>query len=333
MYKKILVPLDGSQLAEKALPYAIKLATKFGADLLLMRAAEVPTLLTDTPDHELQYLRQAETYLAEVRDTIIDTRLEPNLVPEKVQTIVIYGDAKRELAEIAPFEKADLIVMTTHGRTGLAGLLMGSVANNILHHTKLPVMLIRPKELDEPGLLLETLNQPTGFDNQAAGGNRIVVTLDGSPEGEAALEPALEMARLTSATVYLLRVVPLLVVSEYSGSWYMYDLDEQGQARREEAYQYLDKIQERFATEGLSCVKVVRVGFPPDEIVDYVTKLKASAIVMATHARGRLGQVVLGTVAGEVVRHSNLPVMLVHTAQPVKMHEKSEQPEVVSSLN
>ncbi|MEI6046166.1 MAG: universal stress protein [Chloroflexota bacterium] len=321
MYNKLMVPLDGSLLAEKALPYAITLANRFGAELLLMRVSEVPALVSDTPEHELEVIHAAEIYLAEVQKFITAPTLNPHLEAKQVQTLVAYGESVREIAEIAPFEKVDLILMTTHGRTGLSRLVLGSVATSIIQHSKLPVILIRPEKLEEMETLTKTLTTPTSF-SPDENGRRVLVTLDGSPEAESVLVPALEMAHKLEAALYLIRVVAPFVPIEYGdmGVSYAFDVDQETENRRETAYQYLDKIQARIAENGLNCVKVVRIGNPADEIVDYARKIQASMLVIATHARGKLGHLFMGSVAEEVTRRTNLPVMMVH----ILPHGKSE---------
>lgn len=325
MYTKLMVTLDGSPLAEKALPYAVRLANRFNATLLLLRATEVPALLNDTPEHELEVIKEAENYLQEVRATITDSAVEPHLDPEHVQTLVAYGDSVRELSELAPFEKADLIVMTTHGRTGLSRLLMGSVATQVVQHSNLPVVLIRPEKVkDEP--LTETMAEPVDL-HLDENNTRVVVTLDGTPEAEAVIEPATQLALSMGASVYLISVALPYVPMEYGdlSASYAFDPEQETQARREEAYAYLDKIQDQITAKGLNCVKVVRVGNPAEEITDYAQKVQASLLVMATHARRRVGQVLLGSVAEDVMRESHLPVMMVHTFPHSKAHQEKEE--------
>jgi nucleotide-binding universal stress UspA family protein len=317
MYSKIMVPLDGSPLAEHALPYAVTLAKRLDAELLLLRVTEVAPLLDDTPDKELEVIKGAEDYLELVRNAIIDPASESALDPEKVRTLVAYGDSKRELTELAPFEKTDLIVMTTHGRTGLTKLVAGSVATKIVRNVDIPVVLIRPEKIDKTEPLEETLHEATSLE-VPENNMRVVVTLDGTPEAEVAVDKAVELASNLGASLYLLRVVSPYTPMEYSdvSTGYVLDNTEETQYRREEAYKYLDKVQERITAMGFNSVKVVRIGNAADEITDYVSKVQASMVVMATHARGRLGSVLMGSVAEEIVRRSHLPVMVIHSQVP-----------------
>jgi nucleotide-binding universal stress UspA family protein len=151
---------------------------------------------------------------------------------------------------------------------------------------------------------------------------KIVVPLDGTPEAEAALEPAVNLSRSLNATLYLLRVAypqvpisyPELVV-DY-GDYYASELNSEYKQKNEEAYHYLDRLQANMLDKGLNCIKAVQVGKPSEEIVKYAQQIEASMLVMATHARSMLGKFFLGSVAEEVLRHSNVPVLMIHAATP-----------------
>lgn len=139
--RKILVPLDGSPLAELALPRAVELARESGATLELLRAVEVHTFPgTDPTEAQVKVVKEGETYLSEVAD-----RLKAEGV-ERVETSVWYGPAAYAVVEGARLHKVDLIVMTTHGRSGLGRLILGSVAESVLRGTTAPILLIRAAE-------------------------------------------------------------------------------------------------------------------------------------------------------------------------------------------
>ncbi|HET9490283.1 MAG TPA: universal stress protein [Methylomirabilota bacterium] len=137
--ERILVPLDGSSLAESALPVAVDLlAGTPNSTLLLLRAAEALAFLGGDPiEAQVQVVREAEEYLDAVR-----ARLAGSGVAE-VKTSVCYGPAASFIIETAQVAKADMIVMTTHGRSGLRRLVFGSVAEAVLRGTRTPILLIR----------------------------------------------------------------------------------------------------------------------------------------------------------------------------------------------
>lgn len=135
---KILVPLDGSVLAEAALWTAADLAAKNGATLTLVRAAQVYTLPgADSVEAQVMAVREAEEYLAAILK-----RLEAKGV-KRVETHVWYGPAAAAIVEAAAVQNADLIVMCTHGRSGLGRLVLGSVAESVLRGTTTPIFIVR----------------------------------------------------------------------------------------------------------------------------------------------------------------------------------------------
>jgi nucleotide-binding universal stress UspA family protein len=135
---KILVPLDGSMLAEAALWTAVDLAGKNGATLSLVRAAQVYARPgADAIDAQVRVVREAEEYLAAVVRRLADRGVT------RVETHVWYGPPAAAIVEAASFQKADLIVMCTHGRSGLGRLALGSVAESVLRGTTTPILIVR----------------------------------------------------------------------------------------------------------------------------------------------------------------------------------------------
>jgi nucleotide-binding universal stress UspA family protein len=146
-FTTILVPLDGSALAEAALMPAIDLARERSAKLLLLRAAEAHTFPTADPtEAQVAAVRDAEQYLAKMRDV---TR-RGNVAD--VDVTVWYGPPAQAIVEAAQHRQADLLVMSSHGRSGLGRLVLGSVAETVLRSTAVPILLIRPgaAPLDTP---------------------------------------------------------------------------------------------------------------------------------------------------------------------------------------
>ena len=143
--RKILIPLDGSALAESAIATATEVAGQ-DTTFMLLRAAEAHTLPgADPTEAQVAIVREAEGYLAGIA-----ARLKGQGV-ERVETSVWYGPAESAIVEAARLRKADLIVMSTHGRSGLGRLILGSVAESVLRGTTTPILLLR-----EPSAPVET---------------------------------------------------------------------------------------------------------------------------------------------------------------------------------
>jgi len=137
MFKKILVPLDGSKLAEGILPRMEWLAKIHDGEVTLLRVALAHTFPgTDPVQHQVNVVREAEEYLAKV---------EANLksVGVKVNSVVRYGHDAQEIIEHAKDRNFDLIAMSTHGRSGLTQFILGSVANKVIHNATVPILLCR----------------------------------------------------------------------------------------------------------------------------------------------------------------------------------------------
>ena len=136
---KILVPLDGSDMAELAIAEARQMARSDSSILMLVRAANARIMPgADVIDAQIVAVREAEEYMAALAD-----KLQKEGVP-RIETHVWYGPAAPAIVEAARVHKADLIVMSTHGRSGLGRLVFGSVAESVLRGTTVPILLIRP---------------------------------------------------------------------------------------------------------------------------------------------------------------------------------------------
>ena len=138
-FDKILIPLDGSRFAEAALPKAVELVRNNpDATLILLRAAEATTFPDVDPiDAQVSVVHEAEDYLETVA-----ARLREDGVPG-VRTSVWYGAAAPSILEAARMANPDLIMMSTHGRSGIGRLIVGSVAESVLRGTRTPIFLIR----------------------------------------------------------------------------------------------------------------------------------------------------------------------------------------------
>jgi nucleotide-binding universal stress UspA family protein len=155
MYKKILVPLDGSSLAERAINHAAEIARGTGAEVIFLQVVQVP--LGKVPEagasEEVTSIQevaaQAKAYL-----NMVASRIGKEGV--RVRTVVLEGAADGAILGFAHSEDVDILVMSTHGRTGLSKALMGSVAEKVMLTTKRPVMLVKPERIPVPHHIDET---------------------------------------------------------------------------------------------------------------------------------------------------------------------------------
>lgn len=149
MYKTILIPLDGSELAEAALPHAVELAQKFGSKIILLRVVQpVNYMLTELGSAEDLTLMK-KLYESLKRESMAYLqRQEERLKRDAVEASAILLDGvqpAQTILETADALDADVIIMSTHGRTGVGRWLFGSVAENVVRHSKVPVLSIRAR--------------------------------------------------------------------------------------------------------------------------------------------------------------------------------------------
>jgi nucleotide-binding universal stress UspA family protein len=144
VYKRILVPLDGSPLSEAVLPHAQALAQAEGAEILILRVAVNPSAEFSFSDPALaseliqEMEAETQTYLKDLCSKLESTGIRTAYLMRK-------GPIAETILEVAGNMQADMIAMSTHGRSGLQRWLIGSIADRIVHHSSVPVLLIRPQ--------------------------------------------------------------------------------------------------------------------------------------------------------------------------------------------
>jgi nucleotide-binding universal stress UspA family protein len=172
---RILVPLDGSPLAEMALPKALELLSdRPSATLILVRAAEATALPgTDPIEAQVAVVQEAESYLAAVAD-----RLREQGITGVVRS-VWYSSAAKAIVEAARLRRVDLIVMTTHGRSGLSRALRGSVAESVLRHTLTPILLVSAggEQLETGGVARRPLSAEAAPPGQTSARSSVSATV------------------------------------------------------------------------------------------------------------------------------------------------------------
>jgi nucleotide-binding universal stress UspA family protein/predicted transcriptional regulator len=302
MPRILIVPLDGSERAEAALPWAALLARTQGLSLVLLRVVPPPYVVAPGLDGTLPYLspetyvkmEQAEraaatAYLADVQAALAAEGLS-------VEAVTRDGLPVDVILDVADEHGAAAIVLATHGRGGLTRLVLGSVAERIVAHATIPLLLIRAGEKASP--------RPADL-------RRVLVPLDGSALAERALDLA---AAITppDATRVLVRVVAPIehAMPGVSAVGTYVDVAATERATAD-ADLYLDSVRQRLAAGGYAVQTAVRHGQPAAEIVAAAREAEASLIVLSTHGRSGARRWLLGSVADAVVRGGETPVLLV----------------------
>jgi nucleotide-binding universal stress UspA family protein len=297
--RTILLPLDGSQFAERALPLATAVARRSGGNLRLALVHRLPAPPA-TRDAVRVYaamenaVRKAEhAYLRGIATRAAETLGRP------VRSVLLEGPIARALQDYGHEIGADLVVMTTHGRGPVQRAWLGSVADRLLRSLEVPLLLVPPPS---PGRET-TEGEPTI--------ERVLVPLDGSPRAEAALAPAVAVARLFNAELQLVQVVaPVVVVTEPPSL--PTGLDQELTAIRKGAAQdYLDDLAGRLRTEGVpASAMAVLGGGAAVTLLELTRPGQIDLVAIATHGRSGVRRLVLGSVADKLVRAAESPVLV-----------------------
>lgn len=298
MITKILVPVDGSAFAETAIPLALALAGKAGAEVRLAMVSEPGNL---PPGVWAEAFLANHAHYLELTTASLEERVGPAIT---VSSVLLEGEVSKALCAEAASSKADLFVMSTHGHGGLTRMWLGSVADSVLRDSAIPVVLVRPTESEQ--------GEPSAPDSLTD----IIVPLDGSAFAEAAIAPALELSHLFDAPITLMRAVSYPVMI----SAYLPDTAEQNQAfirqAEDEARDYLDLVRSRYSHESPAMELAVLVSpRPATGLLEHVTESGADFVVMASHARHGIARAAIGSIADKVIRGSKTPVLIVHPTE------------------
>ncbi len=302
MIHSILVPLDGSTFSEQALPTAASIARRTGATLCLTRVHVPAGLLPfggSTPvdaEHEHALREEATTYLERLASRTAeehDVATSPTLLD---------GPVVESIDRHAQEVDADLIVMTTHGRSGISRAWLGSVADGLVRLTHRPVLLIRP-ERTPPARL------------RGGAFRCVLIPLDGSEAAEAMIPAALSVAGPAGIQVRLLQVVlPTTPADHFAGELAVPFDHTDVEQRTAESEAYLRRVAERMRGKRVDIsTRVVTHGQPAVAILEEADRLDVDLIAMATHGRGGVVRLVLGSVADKVLRGASSPLLLLRT--------------------
>jgi nucleotide-binding universal stress UspA family protein len=330
MFQRILVPLDGSPLAEQALPIAARIARATGGTVILLHVAplhveygpylaQAPSLSEVVLQEELAH---AESYLARVANAI-------DFVGIKTETETIFGIPAQTILTFAHIRKVDLIVMCSHGYTGFKRWAVGSVARKIVQQSAAPVLLLREGSPTSEKLLTGAVNSL-----------HAVVALDGSSFAEASLEPVAQLVAALSAPLqgqlHLVRVVKRPHEQEYT----LHDAELQERAAHE-ATVYLSALESELhaALAAELGVKITYSVVVSEDVADALIRTAelgddagtfqaCDMLALATHGRSGLERWMLGSVMKRVLDGTKLPLLIVrpqeqHTRATLEPKEKA----------
>ena len=299
MLRHVLVPLDGSILAEAALPAAAATAKAFDARVTLFHVVEEWAPETVHGQRHLTDAAQARAYLESVARRPLFGDREVDIHVHEARTTNVADSIMAHADELG----ADLVVLCTHGQGGLKGLIFGRIALRALGRGRTPILLVSPPATDEPPPFVC---------------RSILVPLDGTAGHELALPTASVLARAWAATIHLVIVVPTAAtlsgheaatgVLMPSATRVVLDLAQRG------AEEYVERLTQALRADGLSAKSYVSRGEPAVCLVDAANTVGADLVVMATHAKGALDAFWSGSLTPKLMETLRRPLLLVRAA-------------------
>jgi nucleotide-binding universal stress UspA family protein len=304
VYKKMLVPLDGSELAELVFPYATEIAGKMGTDIDLFLVSGPMTQ---------SFAPMQKAYLEHTAEALREQVKNARKGLKKASDVQVHGELAEgypadEILRYAEEHGIDMILVSNRGRSGRKRWGIGSVAGKIMSASKIPVLLVRTEESEETA----------GKEWEI---KTVLVPLDGSELAESVLPHVKALGKQSgegSVEVVLLRVcepptIPSYYGPELSGvplDWGKY-VEQELTREKERASEYLAELESKFKAKGIRVRSEVIQGKPDDEIVEYANKNRFSMIIMATHGRSGLSRMVYGSVAVNLLHGVTSPILVV----------------------
>ncbi len=316
--KTILIPLDGSELATQAVPYAQAIVKLTGAEVHLLHVIsdavrqqfirEHPNVAWNPGEAPLEGERSDERMYDLLRQhglNYCSTIAKPlQELGTKVQLHVDVGDPTDVILELIESLDADLVVMVTHGYSGLRRWALGSVTERVVRGSTRPVFVIRAQEAP--------MLEPPDF-------KQILLTLDGSPVSEQAIPLAQMLAQSAQGEIYLVQAVlprfeflSTLTLGGAGGDTSP-DAEIANSDEYQQAIQNLNRHAEYLKAQGITVHTQVRTGYPAEKIIEAAITSQADVIVMATHGYSGLRRWALGSVADKVLHATTTPLLLVHS--------------------
>ncbi|MFA5316264.1 MAG: universal stress protein [Dehalococcoidales bacterium] len=297
MFEKILLPLDGSILAEVAVPYVAILARKMGAEV---------TLLHVCPPGQQPYRYMRQVYLENVAGRLQSSIRRGNTgkLRTMVRVKVLVGDPADVISDYTNRSRIPLVVMAAFGGSGRKTWLLGSVADKVVRAVSSMVFVVRSKNGNPP--------------EERPHIRRIFLPLDGSEVSKQALPYGLEIARKFKAGITLFgmaekaafysSLISFVPYSDGMSSKY----DRMDIAAKRTVYHYLSSLEKEARQEGFHVSHRVTLGVAPaDDILQQAHKARADLVIMATRGRSPLSRWAFGSVAEKVLRGGDLPLLLV----------------------
>ena len=294
MFDRILLPLDGSDLAERAIPYVWDLAGQLEAEVYLLHACP--------PEHKTD-LGMHQVYLNNIADKLRQ-RIKENWQPSgepKIHVEVIFDEPVKAIFDYVKQKSISMVALTSHGTSGLRAWAMGSVADNVVRGVGVPTLLIRIKEgqivPEKKGLI-----------------HKILLPLDTSDASSIAVPYAVHLAKKLKATIALFSMSQsIYALNLYGmGSGLGFNGDSIDAATKKYTDEYLQGVADKIRKEGIDVTQTSVMSMDAAyEILEIEKKIQPDLVVMATRGRSNIARWALGSVAEKVLREGDRPILMV----------------------
>ncbi len=296
MFKRIFIPLDGSNLAEMVLPCALNLAERLQATLILFHVVEKAAPHAVHGQHHLQDVAEAKDYLDQVASRLSSAGVSISQDVHEVQETGVAQTIRDHSEEL----QADLIVLCAHGNGGLRDMLFGSIAQQVIRQGTVPVLFIRPETVKDAD------RKPI---------QQILLPLDGSKSHEGAIPVAVSLAAKCDAKIRLLTVIPTAetlpikeaITGRVSPRLTSIALDQSIQ----QAKDYLQKISQNISAQGVPVSGIILRGDVPTKLMEVITAEGSDLVIMATHGHSAIDAHWEGSLTPRFLPKTSVPVILV----------------------
>jgi nucleotide-binding universal stress UspA family protein len=294
MFEKILLLLDGSELAEAAIPYTRDLAAELQAEIFILHAC---------PSDQQAFLHMRQIYLNAMADILrqeIKESWGPTQQPN-VRTEVIVGDPTKVILDYVKQKGIGLVVVTTHGTSGFRQWAMGNVAEKVIRGVAVPSLLIRSREERTTAEKIKPIQ-------------KILLPLDSSDASKIAVPYAVEMAKKLKATLTLFSMAQTVYAQNLDGMGAGIGVNWDGIDTATEKYtdEYLQGVENELKAKGVDVNHTTYLGIDAAyEILETEKKMPADLVVMATRGRSPVARWAFGSVAEKVLREGSSPMLLV----------------------
>lgn len=302
MFKHILVPLDGSPLAEAALPAAVYLSVRLGATVTLLHIIEKNAPPEIHGQRHLTGTEEASAYLQEIARREFPEGIAVKTHVHRVEV----SDVARSIVDHTDELEPDLIIMCTHGSGGFRDMLVGSIAQQVIAIGKTPVLLIQPVD--------SAARQPVEFKS-------ILLAMDGHEEHEKGLEVVADLARRLNARLHLLTVIETLgtlsAKEAATGRLLPTATRAMLEIAEDDACAHLQTHADAWEAQNIGVTTEVLRGDPATQITSEAAKDGDDLIVLGTHGRSGASAFWSGSVAPKVLGMTHIPLLII----PVGKHE------------